>query len=318
MKIDLLGDTVWTRQYGGEFNERAISVSTTFDGGYIIVGETYSFGAGWSDVYILRIDSLGDTVCTKTYGGRMNDNANSILNLFDGYFLIAGTTESMSLGAQVYLLKINSVGDTLWTRSFGDECFTGAQSVTKAGDDGYYITGTYTPFGSENVDVLLMKIDTQGNLLWTKLFGGESRDVGYSVASTADGGCIIAGVTDSYDAGRGDIYIIRVNSLGDTLWTRVFGSVFYDEAYSIIAATDGIYVVAGNTSSISKSDRDYLIMKINTKGEIVFIKTYGAPALWENAYCIAQAPDGGYVMAGSTYGQGDYIYVVKTDPDGNL
>lgn len=116
-------DTLWTRTYGGTSGEIGYSVQQTSDGGFIISGETYSFGAGATDVYLIRTNSNGDTLWTKTYGGADGDYGYSVQQTGEGGFIIVGYRCSTISTVDVYLLRTDSNGDTLWTRTYGGDDF---------------------------------------------------------------------------------------------------------------------------------------------------------------------------------------------------
>jgi hypothetical protein len=174
-----------------------------------------SFGAGSYDVYLVKTDSIGDTLWTRTYGGTTMDVGQSVAQTADGGYIVAGATFSYGAGmVDVYLIKTDSVGDTAWTRTYGDSDFDGGESVAQTSDGGYIVTGYTESYGAGMEDAYLIKADSLGDTLWTNTFGGNDEDWGYSVTQTADGGYIIAGWTSSYGAGMVDFYLIKTDPLG--------------------------------------------------------------------------------------------------------
>jgi len=211
LKTDSDGNTLWTRTYGGSSDEKGYSAQLTSDGGYIIAGYTGSFGAGRSDVYLLKTDSSGDTLWTRTCGGSDSDCGYSVQQTSDGGYIIAGETESFGAGDDdVYLVKTDSDGDTLWTRSYGGSGYDRGRSVQQTSDGGYIIAGYTNSFGAGNTDVWLLRTDSSGDTLWTRTYGEMPYDYGHSVELTSDGGYIIAGDTRSFGAGDYDVWLIKV------------------------------------------------------------------------------------------------------------
>jgi len=261
VKTDSRGDTLWTRTYGGWHYDLGHSVQQTSDGGYIVAGATKSFGAGEYDVYLLKTDSCGDTLWTRTYGGSDNDYGHSVQQTSDGGYIIAGTTMSFGAGGNdFYLLKTDSCGDTIWTRTYGGREWDYANSVQKTSDSGYIIVGWTISFGAGSADVYLLRTDSSGDTLWTRTYGGSYWDEAHSVQQTSDGGYIIAGETESFGAGGGDVYLLKTNSSGDTLWTRTYGGTHNDWASSLQQTSDGGYIIAGSTWSFGAGlDDVYLI-----------------------------------------------------------
>jgi len=248
IKTDPSGDTLWTRTYGGSKVDRGSSVQQTTDGGYIVVGDTDSFGAGFYDVYLIRTDPSGDTLWTRTYGGYSYDYGASVQQTMDGGYIVAGYTAPLVPGSiDVYLIKTSPSGDTLWTRTYGGYSSDYGYSVQQTTDGGYIIAGKTRSFGPVAYDIYLIKTDPSGDTLWTRTYGGSDYDSGYSVQQTMDGGYIVAGRTESFGAGFCDVYLIRTDPSGDTLWTKTYGGSDWDVGESVQQTTDGGYVIAGRT-----------------------------------------------------------------------
>jgi len=216
-------DTLWTKIYGGDGQDGGNAVLETSDQGYVILGQTSSFGAGERDIYLIRTNALGNIIWSKTYGGSENDRGYSLVPTQDGGFVIVGITSSYGNGnSDVYLIRTNEIGDTLWTKTYGDTSENYGNSIQMTADGGYIIAGsTETTENGDNV--YLLKTNSNGELLWTRNYGGTDDDYGNSVKQLADGGFIIAGETRSFGAGNYDAYLIRTDSNGDTIWTKTFG-----------------------------------------------------------------------------------------------
>jgi len=265
VKTDAYGDTLWTRTYGGSGADVGYSVTQTSDGGYIVAGSTASFGAGNWDVYLVRTDTYGDTLWTRTYGGGSTDHGNSVKQTSDGGYIVAGGTESFGAGeGDVYLVKTDAVGDTLWTRTYGGGAGDIGNSVAQTSDGGYIVAGS--SFGAGLTDVYLVKTDSVGDTLWTRTYGGSDDDEGYSVAQTSDGGYIVAGRTESFGAGSGDVYLVKTDAVGDTLWTRTYGGSSTEWGRSVAQTSDGGYIVAGYTYSFGDTLGDIYLIKTDSLG----------------------------------------------------
>ncbi|MDD5530473.1 MAG: hypothetical protein PHX21_10680 [bacterium] len=276
------GDTLWTRTFGGTNNDQGTSVQQTSDGGFIIAGVTSSFGAGYQDVYLIRTNSSGDTLWTKTFGGTKSDQGTSVQQTQDSGFIIVGTTSSFGTSGDVYLIRTNSLGDTVWTRTFGGDNYDRGASVQQAFDGGFIITGETNSFGTGDRDVYLIRTNPLGDTLWTKTYGGSKDDYGNSVQPTQDGGFIIVGSTYSFGTGTpgsSNVYLIRANPLGDTLWTKTFGGTLGDMGNSVRQTSDGGFIITGETYSfginVPGSSNVYLI-KTNSSGNISIAKEVSA------------------------------------------
>ena len=308
------------RMYGGDGYDRGESVQQTTDGGYVIVGSTRSFGAGLNDVYLIKTNSLGDTIWTKTYGGVDSDVGRSLQQTADGGYIIVGHTKSFGAGdLDVYLIKTNVSGDTVWTKTFGGSDWDIGESVQQTSDGGYIIAGLTRSFGEGIYDVYVIKTDGSGDTLWTRTYGGTDNDQGKSILETTDEGYIIAGLTRSFGAGDYDVYLIRIDTSGDTLWTRTYGDTLIDQGFSVQQTMDGGYIIAGETVPLETEFYDFYLIKTNASGDTLWTRTYGGPDE-DAANFVRQTLDGGFILLGYTYsfgaGGGD-IYLIKTDSSGD-
>jgi hypothetical protein len=216
IKLDGNGNKVWEKIYGGSNNDEAFSIEQTKDGGYIVAGLTNSFGAGDWDVYIIKLDGNGNKVWEKTYGGSNNDGAYSIQQTNDGGYIVAGWSNSFGVGyADVYVIKLDGNGNKVWEKTYGGSDYDGAYSIEQTKDGGYIVAGLTNSFGAGDWDVYIIKLDGNGNKVWEKTYGGSNNDGVISIQQTTDGG-YIAGGTYSFGAGYADVYIIKMDSEGNT------------------------------------------------------------------------------------------------------
>ncbi|KPL17281.1 MAG: hypothetical protein AMS23_05550 [Bacteroides sp. SM1_62] len=321
IRTDAYGDTIWTRVYGGDDDDSGTFIQETSDSGYIILGATRSFGAGSSDVYLIKIDATGDTLWTKTYGGTGIDYGSCVRQIEDQGYIIAGHTDSYGSGFyDIYLIKTDAFGDTLWTKVLGGSDFDGCRNIQPTSDKGYILVGDTKSFGAGDSDVYLIRTDESGDTLWTKTCGGENYDRGYSLVQTLDG-YLIAGATESFGAGSRDVYIIRTNLSGDTLWTKTLGAVGYDMANFIQRTYDDGYIIVGETESYGALESDIFLIKIDSAGNVYWTQTIGG-AEYDRGACVQQTSDYGFVITGSSKsysaeGESD-IYLVKTNAFGGL
>ena len=309
LKLDAKGKLEWQKTFGGEGSDEAKSIQQTTDGGYIVAG--YSSG----DVYILKLDAKGKLEWQKTFGGEDSDEAKSIQQTTDGGYIVAGYK-----GRDVYILKLNSKGQLEWQKTFGGKNDDGANSIQQSKDGGYIVTGWTSSFGSGQKDVYILKLNAKGELEWQKTFGGKNDDEANSIQQTADGGYIVAGWTESFGFGGKDVYILKLDAKGQVEWQKTFDGWYDDVAKSIQQTKDGGYIVAGWTSSFGSGGHDVYILKLNSKGEVEWQKTFGEEGD-DEANSIQQTKDGGYIVAGWTesfgFGGKD-VYILKLDAKGEV
>lgn len=319
IKTDSLGNTLWERTYGGSEEDAGYSVCQTPSGEYAVIGYTYSFGAGLSDVYLVGTDSMGNASWHKTYGGNNSDRGWAIQHTPSGGYVITGYTRSFGAGnSDVYFLKTDSAGNALWDVTYGDIFNEYGFSVQKISNGGYVIAGITESFGAGLVDVYLVRTDSLGIIVWDKTYGDSLDDWGCSVQPTLDGGHVIAGWTESFGAGGTDVYLVKTDSLGDTVWTTTYGGSSSDWGCSVLQTLDGGYIVSGYTCSLGAGGTDAYLVKTDSMGNTLWERTYGGSE--EDAgYSIQQTLDGGYIITGWTesFGAGDLdVYLIKTDENG--
>jgi len=214
IKTNASGDTLWTRNYGGSSFDRGWSVQQTSDGGYIVAGETWSFGNS-DQVYLVKTNAGGDTLWTRAYGGAGYDEGYSVQQTQDTGYIVAGYTNSFGNGDQVYLVKTNDSGDTLWTRTYGGAVSDMGYSVQQTQDGDYIVAGHTTSFGN-SAQVYLVKTNASGDTLWTKTKGGMNDEMVRSVRQTQDGGYIVAGRSNSFGNGDQQVYLIKTDANGSS------------------------------------------------------------------------------------------------------
>jgi hypothetical protein len=315
VETNAAGDTLWTRTYGGPSNDEGYSVQQTTDGGFIVAGFTESFGAGGDDVYLIKTDAQGDTLWTRTYGGTDDDRGNSVRQTVDGGYIIAGWTYSFGAGdSDVYVIKTDAHGDTIWTRTYGGPGLDVGNTVQQTADGGYIIAGTTKSFGVGWSDVWLIKTSASGDTLWTRTYGGPYIDRGNSVQQTTDGGYVV-GVSYSHGPAHYDLWLVKTNASGDTLWTRMYGGPYDESGCLVRQTTDGGYVIGGYTDSYGAGGADFYLVRTNAQGDTLWTRTYGGPSL-DLGYAVQQTADGSYIFAGWTYsfGAGRHdVYLIKTN-----
>jgi len=308
----------WTHTYGGTSWDFGRSVQQTSDGGYIVVGETESYGAGYQDIYLIKTDGDGNTDWSHTYGGLDNEFGNSVQQTSDGGYIIVGYTFSYGVGStDVYLIKTDGNGNVSWSKTYGGTSQDYGNSVWQTSDGGYIITGVTESYGAGIEDVYLIKTDGNGNVSWSKTYGGTSYEYGNSVQQTSDGGYIIAGYTNSFGE---NFYLIKTDGNGDTTWTKTYGGTSDDYGCEVQQTSDGGYIIVGYTNSFGAGSLDAYLVKTDGNGNAIWDRTYGGTS-YDYGYSVQQTSDGGYIIAGETwsYGAGSAdVYLVKTDGNGNI
>ena len=318
IKTDASGNILWTKTTGGSDIDIAYSVKQTTDGGYIIAGKAESFSTGDSDVWLIKTDASGSTLWTKIFGGVEDEYAYSVDQTSDGGYIITGAKRidpNPPYYSDIWLIKTNASGDTAWSKTFGTFLSDVGYFVQQTSDGGYFVLGYSSAVGTDFV--WLIKTDAYGDTLWTKRFdGGVLQDAVSSAQQTSDGGYIITGITNSFGAGEADVWLIKTDAYGDTLWTKTFGGIESDGAFSVQQTTDGGYIIAGWTISYAVGNYDVWLIKTNAYGDTLWTKNFGG-INEDRAYSVQQTADGGYIVAGwtSSFGAGSFdVWLIKVAP----
>ena len=356
----LLSQETWKKTFGGTANEMGESITTTSDGGLVLTGSNASNNGDFKGmnksssraIFVIKLDSLGNVLWKKTYGGSGNDYGYSIITTPDSGLVLTGSYasddgdfEGMKKGYNdIFVIKLNSRGDIQWKKTFGGSIAGTGLSITTTPDGGLVLTGSNASddgdfegmFKDSNGsngsnDIFVIKLDSRGDVQWKKTFGGSEDDVGYSIITTPDSGLVLTGRTSSNDVdfegmnkGAYDIFVIKLDSRGDVQWKKTFGGSVVDDCYSITTTPDGGLVLTGGTSSndgdfngINKGEVDIFVIKLDSRGDVQWKKTYGGSGS-DRGNSITTTPDGGLVLTGlNRSNDGDFQGMNKA-ADGNM
>jgi len=265
--LDEKGNKLWNKTFFESNWDCAYSIIQTKDEGYVISGYTWSKGAGKADAWVIKLNNKGNMVWNKTFGGSENDEAHSIIQTKDGYYIIVGATQSKGAGEwDTWIIKLDEQGNMEWDKTFGgsdDDC---AYSIIQTKDEGYAISGYTRSKGAGKADAWVIKLNNKGNMVWNKTFGGYDNDIARSIIQTEDGDYVIVGETQSKGAGEWDAWIIKLDEQGNIEWDKTIGGSSWDSILSIIQTEDGDYVVAGWTMSKGAGEADAWVIKLDEKG----------------------------------------------------
>jgi len=325
---------VWAKTYHAiGAAETVSSMKPTADGGYIAVGSSNSSGTpGNLHAWILKLDSLGNVVWQKSYGGVGPDGASSVDQTTDGGYIVSGSFMNSTAGQpSPWVFKLDPTGNIVWQKTFsaGNDAF---RSITHTSDGGSAVAGWGTFFflscGCQNEGAWVVRLDAAGNVIWQQLYATQ-WNYAYSIAQTSDGGFVVAGKAHQLtDLSSWDPLIFKIDSLGNLVWQKIYHGFFADEAYSVRQTLDGGAIVAGVTNSwgdqtgcfpgpgINCKFHDW-VFKLNSTGGMVWQKTYGGTGSGEYANSVDQTTDGGFVVVGPTNSPGG-AWVYKLDPAGNI
>lgn len=307
----------WSKKFEGA---EVRSVQQTIDGGYILVGWTWSVKSnrGNLDGLLIKIDGNGNDLWKRTFGGEGDDLAYSVQQTSDGGYIFAGWSSSSSPylagDYDIWLTKADENGNEIWNKTFRarSPSTNPPAQVQQTVDGGYIIAGWSGGF------VWLIKTDADGNQQWDRLFEGlldafDTPDYVYSVKQTSDHGYILAGLTKPYRAGNCDARLIKTDADGYEQWNRTYGTERMESVFSVQQTTDGGYIFSGQGHGA-------WLVKTDTSGNEQWNKTFFRLKESDTAHSVQQTSDGGYIITGVTYSNkhtGWDAFLVKTDTSGN-
>ena len=312
-----LPSETWAKTYYGVTfsNRSSSSIQQTSDGGYIVAGRTFSFGAGHSDFWLLKLDTNGNIQWQKAYGDSGNDLAHSVQQTSDGGYIVAGYSNVCGFSCGDYqlkegylVLKLDSSGNIQWQKRYYSSFFD-PQSVQETSDGGYIVAGQ----GDDPGVFWALKLDNGGNIQWQKAYGSSSGASLYSIQQTPDGGYITAGGSNAYG-----FSVLKLDNSGNIQWQKAYGQ--WGWASSVQQTFDGGYIVAGTTNLnlISPDTMDFWLLKLDNSGNIQWQKAYGGTG-YDLAHSVHQTTDGGYIVGGTTCSFGSCgLWLLKLDSNGNI
>ncbi|MCW3121802.1 MAG: secretion protein [Flavipsychrobacter sp.] len=318
----------WKKTYGGTDFETGASIQNTSDGGYVFVGQSYSFNGdltsnhGKGDLWVCKINSTGVITWQKTYGGTALESGSSIKQTSDGGYIISGgswssngdVNKNQGVG-DYWVLKLDKAGAIVWQKTYGGSGNEYAMSIDTTLDGGYIVAGWTTSndgdvIGSHgNDDYWILKLNDTGKILWSKTYGGTNSDNASAIQHTYDGGFVVAGTTLSdngdvsfnHQPGTYDMWILKLTATGTISWQKSLGGTNNDGAFSVRQTTDSGYIIAGETSSIdgdvtiNHGGYDSWVIKLDRSGKLTWQKSFGGTNS-ETTKDIIQTNDGGYAL----------------------
>jgi len=267
LKTNASGGEEWNVTFGGKQADSGYSVQQTDDEGFILVGQTWSFSTtvDLADVWLIKTDESGNELWNKTYGGREGDGGFAVVQTHDGGYAVAGDTLSYGKGwADIWLIKTDASGKECWNTTYAYAENEVAWSLQQTRDDGFVMAGFTGDSTDIYGDILLIKTNDLGELLWMRTYGGPGGETGYFVEQTRDGGYVITGTTYSFASGRfdRDLWLLKTDSYGNLVWDKTFGGAYPDTGYCVQQTSDDGYVVVGDTYSFGAGLNDVFLVKV--------------------------------------------------------
>lgn len=332
VKVDKDGSIEWEQTYGGTGNDFAHQIVQSPDNNFLVGGYTTSNDGdikssnnGKVDFWLIKIDEKGKLIWEKTYGGTHDDHLNTIEIASDNGYILGGSTDSndgdIQSGAKGYkdywVVKIDSIGNIEWEQTYGRNFHDNLRSICVIPEEGYFLAGTKkrnVGVAKYDDDIWILKIDLDGNIEWERTYGGDGYDRAYQIKSLTNKEYVIGGHTLSNDGdvqsgnqGSYDIWIIKIDENGKLLWEKTFGGTKEENLLFSMDINDNNEILVGGSSTSNdgdietgnKGDWDYWIFNLNSKGEMIWEKTFGGSAR-DYTYCIKSLTESEFMVGGIT------------------
>ena len=294
VRTDDIGDTLWTRFYGGDERDECYDVIETENGDFLLTG--YTDGDG----HIIKIDSEGEIIWTQTY--RDASQIFRIIPIIDDRFAFTGRA---SEGMDAIFTVIDTEGETLFTDSYGGNGAESGYDLIQTDDGGILLLTASSSYGNGSCDIYLLKLNSEFEVEWTEIYGGENDDLGLSIIATLDSCYVIAGVTESFsERGDEDFWVIKIDENGEEQWSQVYGEGLDDTCFNIVQLANGDFILSGNSYRVAPYQCG--IMRVNRTGDLIWEANY-----WElcrTCNSLILTDDGGYTLGGSiSYGSDFFL-----------
>ena len=320
IKLDSLGTIEWVKQFTGPGVENANYIEQTPDSGYI-VNAMYDGGLN-SKSSLLRLDANGDTLWTRVYsvgvGASNVEIPNSLASINNSIYGLTGYYQFSTQPPSSFMISTLSNGVLLNTKIYSTSPFPNdSRSISNTFDGGFILTGAIGT-GPTSSDVLLIKTDAYGDTLWTKTYHQSQSNAGYDVKQTSDSGFILVGITQNTISLKANMYLVKTDLFGDTLWTKIYSSTFEEGAFSVQPCNDGGYIITGTGVNVNNTNYELLLIKTDAFGGKLWTKRFGGNSN-ANGRFVRQTKDGGFIISGATLSTGtSAAYLIKVDSTGNV
>jgi hypothetical protein len=345
LKFNVENELQWQKTYGGSSDDRGNDIIQTQDGGYAILGFSFSSdgdvttNAGLQDYWLAKLDANGDISWQKSFGFQGADSGVSVIQTIDQGYLVSGVLDVTASGGEgntsrnsnrhaggdYWILKLNASGDIEWSKYFGGNFTDTPENIIQTDDNGFIVVGGSDSNDtdiSNNIgtyDFWVLKISATGSLVWEKSFGGDQIDEARAIVRSNDGNYMIAGDTRSNDndvsnnIGAADLWLIKISPSGDLIWEKTIGGTNFDVARAMVKTQDNGLLLAGSSRSAdvdvseNKGQNDAWALKVDSEGNLQWETTIGGSNI-DFGYRIAELNDASIIVVGdSTSNDGDIV-----------
>jgi len=316
-KVDTSGNILWGYHYGTILTDGFYKVIPAIGGGYVATGFISVSSNLHTNLVLVKVKETGEQEWMVNFGGDSISQGFSLTRTHDNGYLACGyIQDGINDDRDLYFVKVNAGGEKVWEKRFINSpaqhtvsSYDDAYDIVSYNDSIYYVTGSLAGNANCCGSLFIMKLDADGDSIWTKSFG---EGLGYSIITGLDDGLVVGGMI----AGNGqDVYVLKTDQEGEKIWDKPIGGSGYDFGTSIVKSIDNAYTVTGITSKSGSGNQDILLNKLSSSGIVQWSKSFGEDNV-EQGIGLISFPDGGYSIAGLCNSGGSFIYLNRTDSSG--
>jgi hypothetical protein len=314
-KLNGQGDEVWTIYYGTANVENAFYLNLTDDGNLIFVAETET-ASNNLDILIYKVDTAGAVIWNKTFASPVNENAKYIEQTNDNGYILCGAQNDSSGFYDILAVKLDSAGDEDWHVTLGRTQNDYSDMIHETGTE-YILTGDTRSYGAGGYDIILYKLDSAGNELWSQTYGDTLQNGCQGVLVLSDGNYLSYGETEIYPASPFNFYLEKIDPSGGSLWRYTYGGTGADAIFSVKEDTDGGFICTGYSNSYNGGGPlDLVILKADASGIFLWKETYGGAGIDIGYELIPSVDNNGYIITGKTFQGSEQYYLLKLNSSG--
>jgi hypothetical protein len=291
----------WAKTFGGEMNDQPHSIKQTPDGGYVVVGQTRSFGVAGYAFWVFRLDAAGNVLWQKALDSSNDEKGLSVDLTADGGFIVAGEIQLPTpMGLDYVVARLDQDGEPEWIQVYGcSNWVEPSPKVLACSDGGYILAGFTHCFGVEDVAPWIVKLDSAGVIEWQIMYRHSFADAhAHAIVETPDRGYVVAGFFISWEDRGSGFFLMKINDLGIAQWAKVYDGGRDIQALDLIQTQDCGFALVGSTFPPINDPSEALVIKTDEEGHFESMISFGNSGDG-NAHAIVERPGGGYAIGGS-------------------
>lgn len=324
LRVDEEGNEIWHQTFGGWSSDRLYGVTEVSEDHFIVIGETYSFGQGSYDAWVIEVDVNGAPVWHQTFGGPQVDRGYGVTgNTREDITFTGFSTNAQNNSEDFYYVNLNLLYSQWQLGYFGTGKMERGYDIIETTDKGYLIVGDAISPDRNDMDIWVVKTDSSGRMEWNKYLGGKKRDRGKAVAQLANGDYVIIGNTYSFGTRRKNLMVTRLDPSGEVMWRSIHGDSLSDSGNDVVVSTlngEEVIAITGKTNSKGQGYQDVWFVLISGTGEIISEQVFGGYTS-DYGLAIEATTDNGYILSNFSKSTGLHetdLWLIKVNGRGEM